>query len=249
MSETDDAVSPRVQCHRAVHNEHDDNNVERTGVHNVAAPTKCDPRTLTLSERMWGFSLADTLPRVLTRDGVTAVAGEYARIGAFLASEFGMFQQESQGVVPDYIVRNRKAEYLKDACDLIELRHGDNTIGVFMGAPEDWSTYYVRIFALRRSFQRPAMTRLFIRDCLFDPLTEHGVERICADTSPANIAMSRLLTELHFHVTGSQLSDRWGPLVRYTRFLSPACEAEFRRKFGGGAPADSPRKIEETQPP
>ena len=200
---------------------------------------------LTHSQRMWGFSLAETLPRVLTRDGITAITGDYSRMGRFLASEFGMFYEESQGAVPDYIVRNRKSEYLRDACDLIELRHEDNTIGVLMGAPEDWSTYYVRIFALRRSYQRPAMTRQFIRDCLFDPLTEHGVERICADTSPANIAMSRLFTELHFHVTGSQLSDRWGPLVRYTRFLSPACEAEFLRKFGGGAPADSPRKTEE----
>jgi hypothetical protein len=222
---------------------HDSCDEEHTG---VAALPRRD--AVPYSTRMWGFSLADTLPRVLTRDGITAVAGDYLRIGRFLATQFGMFYEESQrteGAVTDYIVRNRKSEYLRDACDLIELRHADNTVGVLMGAPEDWSTYYVRIFALHRSYQRPAMTRLFIRDCLFSPLIEHGVERISADTSPANIAMSRLFTELHFHVTGSQLSDRWGPLVRYTRFLSPACEAEFRRKFGGGAPADSPRSSEE----
>jgi hypothetical protein len=239
MSETDDAVSRRAQRNCAAYNSCPE---ERTGV--TELPSR-NPAALTHTQRMWGFSLADTLPRVLTRDGITAVAGEFARMGRFLASEFGMFHEEalrSDAVAQDYIVCNRKSEYLRDACDLIELRHADNTIGVLMGAPEDWSTYYVRIFALHRSFQRPAMTRLFIRDCLFDPLAEHGVERISADTSPANIAMSRLFTELHFHVTGSQLSDRWGPLVRYTRFLSPACEAEFRRKFGGGAPADSPRK-------
>jgi len=244
MSETDDAVSQRVQRDRAVHNDCD---VERTDVHSIAELSSCKHAAVSHSQRMWGFSLADTLPRVLTRDGVTAVAGDYARIGGFLASEFGMFHEESQGADPDYIVRNRKSEYLREECDLIELRHADDTIGVFMGAPEDWSTYYVRIFALRRSFQRPAMTRLFVRDCLFSPLSEHGVERICADTSPANIAMSHLFTELHFHVTGSQLSERWGPLIRYTRFLSPACEAEFLRKFGGGAPADSPRKSEEAE--
>jgi hypothetical protein len=194
---------------------------------------------------MWGFSLCDLLPRNLSDDGVVAVAGDFARIGRFLNEQFSVFSEEAQGSLPNYIVSNRKCEYLRDACDLIELRSNDETIGSLIGAPEDWSTYYVRVFALRRDFQRPGMIRRFIRECLFAPLAEHGVERICADTSPANVAMSRLLTELHFHVTGSQLSERWGPLVRYTRFLSPACEAEFRRKFGGGAPADGPRKSKE----
>jgi len=196
---------------------------------------------------MWGLSFRDLLPHKLSEDGVVAVAGDFARIGRFLNDEFSVFSEEAHGSIPNYIVHNRKFEYLRDACDLIELRLDDQTIGSLIGAPEDWSSYYVRVFALQREFQRPGMIRRFIRDCLFNPLMEHGVERICADTSPANVAMSRLFTELHFHVTGSQLSERWGPLVRYTRFLSPACEAEFRRKFGAGAPADSPRKSTEVE--
>lgn len=197
--------------------------------------------------RMWGLSFRDLLPFKLSEDGVVAVAGDITRIGRFLSEQFALFSEEAQGSLPNYIVRNRKFEYLRDACDLIELRLADETIGSLIGAPEDWSSYYVRVFAMRRDFQRPGLIRRFVRDCLFAPLAEHGVERICADTSPANVAMSRLLTELHFHVTGSQLSERWGPLVRYTRFLSPACEAEFRRKFGGGAPAGGPRKSEEVE--
>ena len=176
-----------------------------------------------------------------------AVAGDFARIGRFLTEQFTVFSEEAHGTAPDYIVRNRKHQYLRDACDLIELRIGDQTIGSLIGAPEDWSSYYVRVFAMRRDFQRPGMIRRFVRDCLLAPLADHGVERICADTSPANVAMSRLFTELHFHVTGSQLSERWGPLIRYTRFLSPACEAAFRRKFGAGAPADGPRKSADEQ--
>lgn len=196
---------------------------------------------------MWGFSFNDQLPNQLSEDGITAVAGDFTRIGRFLNEQFSVFSEEAQGSVPNYIVRNRKLDYLRADCDLIELRLEEQTIGALIGAPEDWSSYYVRVFAMQREFQRPGMIRRFIRDCLFTPLTEHGVERICADTSPSNVAMSRLLTELHFHVTGSQLSERWGPLVRYTRFLSPACEAEFRRKFGGGAPADGPRKSTEVE--
>ena len=199
------------------------------------------------SGRMWGFSLRDVLPHKLSDDGVVAVAGEFPRMGRFLSEQFAMFTEESQGSKPNHIVSNRKLEYLRDACDLVELRHADETVGLLIGAPEDWSSYYVRMFAMRRDFQRPAVIRRFVRDCLFTPLAEHGVERICADTSPANIAMSRLFTELHFHVTGNHLSDRWGPMVRYTRFLSPACEEQFLRKFGGGAPADRPRKNEELE--
>jgi hypothetical protein len=196
---------------------------------------------------MWGFSFNDQLPRQLSDDGVAAFAGDFTRIGRFLNEQFSVFSEEAQGSVPNYIVRNRKFEYLRGDCDLIELRLNDETIGALIGAPEDWSSYYVRVFAMQREFQRPGMIRRFIRECLFTPLAKHGVERICADTSPSNVAMSRLLTELHFHVTGSHLSERWGPLVRYTRFLSPACEAEFRRKFGGGAPADGPRKSTEVE--
>jgi hypothetical protein len=199
------------------------------------------------SARMWGFALRDVLPHKLSADGVVAVPGELQRIGRFLGEQFAMFTEESQGSTPNHTVSARKLEYLRDACDLIELRHADETVGVFVGAPEDWSSYYVRMFAVRRDFQRPSVIRRFVRECLFTPLAEHAVERISAETSPANIAMSHLFTELHFHATGHHLSDRWGPMIRYTRFLSAACEEQFLRKFGAGAPADSPRKNEELE--
>jgi hypothetical protein len=118
---------------------------------------------------------------------------------------------------------------------------------VIVGAPEDWSSYYIRIFAVLPAFQRPALTRRFVRECLFEPLTACGVQRLVADTSPANLAMARGFSEMHFHVTGHQLSDRWGPLVRYTKFLDPACESVFLERFGGTAcPASTGMREEET---
>lgn len=234
MSKTDSAVSSLDQLGETIE-------LPRT------APASAAGKQTTQTSRMWGFAFSELLPHTLSDDGVVAVVGEFTRIGRFLSEQFSVFSEESQGSIPDYIVRNRKLEYLRDACDLIELRQAEQTIGVLIGAPEDWSSYYVRVFAMRRDFQRPGMIRRFVRNCLFEPLAARGVERICADTSPSNVAMSRLFTELHFHVTGSHLSERWGPLVRYTRFLSPACEAEFRRKFGAGAPADSPRKNTEVE--
>lgn len=197
---------------------------------------------------MWGFSLGDWLPYEVGTDGITAVAGELDRIGRFLSDQFSSFAEEAHGSSPTALVTERKRRYLCDDCDLVELRYRGDTVGVLIGAPEDWSTYYVRVFALRRDFQRFAVVRRFVRECLFQPLSERGVERICADTSPANLAMSRLFGELNFFATGSLLSDRWGPLNRYTLFLSTDCDAEFRRKFGVGAPAAGPRKSKENEP-
>lgn len=202
-------------------------------------------RLTTQSCRMWGFSLADWLPHAIANTGVTVVPGDFDRMGRFLNEQYSLFTEEWHGSSPSRVVTERKAHYLVHDCDLVELRNGDDTVGVLIGAPEDWSTYYVRTFAMRRDFQSPAVVRRFVRECLFRPLAERNIERICADTSPCNVAMSRLFSELNFLATGSSLSDRWGPLVRYTLFLSNDCEAEFRRKFGAGAPAASPRKSKE----
>jgi len=207
---------------------------ETTGVVSFSLP----PRA-TLSQQLWGLDMCAELPRRLSSDGVLVVPGELARIGSFLRTHYGLFAEEAQGCAPTPFIQRSKRAYLGASSDLIELRHAGETVGVLIGAPEDWSSYYVRMFAMRAEYQRPGLVRRFVRECLFAPLARCGVERVVAETSPANIAMSHLFTELRFRVTGNLLSDRWGPLVRYTKFLAPACEAEFLRKFGGGAPPRS----------
>lgn len=208
---------------------------------------RCPAFGQTLSASLWGLDLYHNLPLVVSRDGIQAERGEFPRIQAFLRDEFGWLAQESRGLLPNPHMSRAKSSYLHTACDLIELRHRDRTIGAIVGAPEDWSTYYVRIFAVSRRYQRPALTRRFGIRALVEPLAAHHVERIVAETSPSNIAMARGLSEMQFHVTGHQLSDRWGPLVRYTRFLDPACEAAFSKRFAGIAPPAS-RPIQKEEP-
>jgi hypothetical protein len=220
----------------------------------ATAPTNGDvvattPSPITsLSEKLWGLELSRGLPHVLSHDGITAMPGDLSRVRSFLAEEFPWFGEESFGAPPNETIVDAKRWYLRSACDAIELRLEDRTIGVFVGAPEDWSSYYIRIFAVLQTYQRPALIRRFGRECVFEPLARHHVERVVADTSPANLAMSRCFTELHFHVTGHQLSDRWGPLVRYTKFLEPACEAAFLKRFAGIA-AGGPTRTGKEEPP
>ncbi len=213
-----------------------------------ASPTFARATTTSLSTKLWGLELCRDLPRVLSSDGIEATRGDLTRVRSFLAEEFPLFGEEALGAQPSASIRDAKRWYLHAACDAIELRHGGHTIGVFIGAPEDWSSYYIRTFAVVQAYQRPALIRRFGRECVFGPLAEHHVERVVADTSPANLAMSRCFTELHFHVTGHQLGDRWGPLVRYTRFLDPACEAAFLKRFAGISAGGDTRTRKEEPP-
>lgn len=194
------------------------------------------PTTQTLSKQFWGCDLSQRLPLTLTQAGTQAVAGDITRIRTFLVEQFACLTEEASHAVQNELCSQAKRHYLASACDLIELRHAGETVGAIVGAPEDWATYYVRFFALAPDFQKPALTRRFARECLFEPLAACGVPRICAETSPANRAMARLFSELSFLATGHQLSERWGPLVRYTKFLDPACESVFLQRFGNTVP-------------
>jgi hypothetical protein len=191
----------------------------------------------TLSTTLWGLDFSSLLPRSLS-GSLQAVPGELARIRDFLASRFPSLTEEAMAGAPNTATRDAKLRYL-NTCDLIEVRDQDRTVGAIVGAPEDWSTYYVRIFAIAEECQHPRIIRKLVRECLFQPLAMYGVQRIAAETSPANRAMCRLFSELAFHATGHQLSDRWGALVRYTRFLDRSCEAVFLGQFSGTAPARS----------
>lgn len=204
--------------------------MERSGSYRTTLPAQ------TLSARFWGLDLSRGLPRVLSRDGVEAVPGELGRVCEFLVQAFPTFTEEELDADPDPRMVEAKRHYLRTASDLIELQHEGRTVGVIVGAPEDWSSYYVRILAVLPEYQRPGLTRRFARECLLEPLAEHGVERVVAETWPTNIAMSRGFTEMHFHVTGHLLSERWGALVRYTKFLDPAREAAFERRFAAALP-------------
>jgi hypothetical protein len=165
--------------------------------------------------------------------------GDLGRIRAFLANEFPTLTEEGLAAAPlDPLLADTKRWYLGQACDLVEMQKDGETIGAMIGAPEDWSTYYLRIYAVSPRYQRPILTRRFY-ECMVEPLLACSVQRVVTDTSPTNASAARRLSEMNFHVTGQQLSDRYGPLIRYTKFLDPTAEAAFVARYAGSAP---PRK-------
>jgi hypothetical protein len=194
------------------------------------------PATRTLSDAFWRCDFTAGLPRTISKDGVEVTAGRLDRIRGFLTREFPTLTEEGLAAAPlDPQLAHTKRWYLGQACDLIEMRKDDETIGVMIGAPEDWSTYYLRIYAVSPRYQRSILTRRFY-ECMVEPLLACGVQRVVTDTSPTNASAARRLSEMQFHVTGQQLSDRYGPLIRYTKFLDPAAEAAFVSRYAGSAP-------------
>jgi hypothetical protein len=199
------------------------------------------PVTRTLSDEFWSLDLTRGLPRVITRDGIELAAGDLDRIRHFLKTVFPTLTEEGLGAAPlEPSVAQTKRWYLGAASDLLELRKRGETIGVMIGAPEDWSTYYLRIYAVSPEHQRPVVTRRFAQSVI-ERLAACGVQRVVTDTSPANTSAALRLSELQFHVTGQQLSERYGPLIRYTKFLDPAAESAFLSRFAGSAPPRAAR--------
>lgn len=195
----------------------------------------------TLSNRYWGVDLGARLPFALNEDGmdVVVVRGEAARITAFLASEFPSFAGTMPAEPPSPAVTGARRKYLEQDCDLFEIRSDGQTVGVIIGSPYDWSSYYLRICAVLKRFRSQTLVFNCLNELLYAPLAAAGVERVIADASPANIAVTYSFVRHRYYHTGQQLTDRWGAITRYTKYLRPVNEALFHEKFVGIAPPET----------
>jgi hypothetical protein len=107
-------------------------------------------------------------------------------------------------------------------------------VGLLVCTPLDWSSYYVRSAALLPEYQGRQAIQHFLSGVLFPELAFAGVERVELDTSPSNLAMMHIATRLRFNPTGTLLTERWGALVHFTRYLTADGERVFLDKFCEG---------------
>ncbi len=182
-----------------------------------------------LSMRLWNLDWGATLPwhfdaarvessshdevMAFTREHYAAIFGHASAEGRFLPSP----------------MTEAKRRFLSEM-DFFVFRVGRETAGVFMGHPTDWTSYYLRSTAIvPQHRERGLMTRFFER--LAEPLRGAGVERIEADCSPANAPIIRVLSGQGYVVTGTTNSERWGLLLRYTKFLRDDARGAFLRQY------------------
>jgi len=122
--------------------------------------------------------------------------------------------------------------------DRFAFRCGGATVGVLVGNPIDWSSYYWRTVAFVPRLQGRGV--LAAAMALTEPLlAAAGVERIEGDVAPTNTHQLRALQRLGYTITGHATSERWGVLLRLTKFLHPIGAKTFAAAFCRGPAADS----------
>lgn len=126
-----------------------------------------------------------------------------------------------------------KLRYYAEAGDCFAFVRGDFIYGVFVGTLGDWGSYYFRNCSILPEYQGGGRyQKLLIQ--LIAVLTSAGFDRIEADVSPSNLANIHILNKLKFNVTGVGLSDRWGALLHFTKFINPRAELTFLDRYCHG---------------
>lgn len=201
----------------------------------------------TLSKRIWGFDWRAELPWDF--DGIVAEAATFTEGLAFVERHYAaIFGPLSEG-----------SRFLQDAMtpaklrfgeemDVVAFRDGAEVVGIWMAHPSDWSAYYVRSSGFLEAYRdRRVMTR-FLERC-YEPLRRAGVERIDGECSPANLPMMKMLTRQGWVVTATTNSERWGAVVRLSKFLREDAEAVFLRQFCGMRNGRAARAVPEGPQP
>jgi GNAT superfamily N-acetyltransferase len=187
-----------------------------------------------LSRLFWKVDWVESLPLTLTQDGIELRASDIERALPFIGAHYGEIfaGDEERARFFHEPFDDAKIRYYR-ACDVFELTHGHRTIGIMIGAPTDWSTYYVRTMGVLAPYQGRQLPRLVL-PFMFGRLAAAGVRRFEVETSAANLAVVLFLTRMRFNVTGQVLSERWGALLRMTKFLDEGAEEVFLDKFCSG---------------
>jgi hypothetical protein len=185
------------------------------------------PRT-TLSQRLWDLDWSKVLP--WSFDGVTLHAGTFEDALPFMAEHYPRIF----GVEPDRFHHEEMTDAKRrfgDEMDVFVFRDGDDrAVGVAAAHPSDWSTYYIRTFAILPGYRENGWCNQWT-ERICEPLRSVGCDRWEGECSPANSAMLRMLTRQGCLISGSVNSERWGQLIKFAKFLNPHAEAAYRRQY------------------
>lgn len=197
----------------------------------IAEPRSSETRILmTQSSRLWGLDWSVETP--WTFDGITVETCAFDDAIPFVERHYGgIFGAAFQGRFLEDPMTAPKRRFGMDM-DVFIYRDGEREIGMLAGHPSDWTSYYMRTVALLPEYRdKHLLSRTMEK--LEGPLADAGCERIDGEVAPTNVAMVRMLTSLGWIVTSTVNSERWGSLLRFTKFLRPEAEEVFARQFCG----------------
>jgi RimJ/RimL family protein N-acetyltransferase len=181
---------------------------------------------------LWGVDWRAHLPWELD-EGVTVDPGDLDTALPFIQEHYGaIFESEGDDRFLHEPLDPPKLRFLSTT-DIFLFHHGTRLIGVLIAHPTDWSSYYIRTTGFLKEYQSRGYGFAWAeRAC--EVLAAAGVGRIEAETTPNNFACIRVLTRLGFNITSTVNSERWGNMVRFTKFLSEDAETHFLDQFCTG---------------
>ena len=187
-----------------------------------------------LSEALWGIRWDALLPLDLG-GGSSVRTSSLAAAMPFVREHYAhIFEDDGTSPFRNDVLTPMKARYYELCADFFEFVHDHKTVGLLVCDPLDWSTYYIRSAAILPEHQGRQLVQRFFTSLAFELLARTGVCRVDIDVSPSNVAMLHIATRLRFNPTGTVLTERWGALTRFTKFLSDDAHQVFLEQFCSG---------------
>lgn len=182
------------------------------------------PRS-TLSQRLFGI-----VWEPVDLEGVVATPYDDGDALAFVSAHYPrIFGGDHAGTLLVEATSEAKRRFV-DEMDVFTFRRFDDVIGIWMGHPMDWSSYYLRTIAvLEHERARGVAGRFFEHLCI--RLRAAGVQRLEVDVQPTNGPMVHALQSRGFVTTGTMATERWGLHTRMTLYLSEAARGAFVSTF------------------
>ncbi|OFZ56473.1 MAG: hypothetical protein A2428_16530 [Bdellovibrionales bacterium RIFOXYC1_FULL_54_43] len=191
-----------------------------------------------LSTRIWNLNWSTYFPFEIPGETsaatphLTVQLSSFETVAHFLAPNFGSIYEEDLNTTPFlcFEASEAKNRFYREAADFFAFKDGEKTIGVLVGNPLDWSTYYLRNVSILPEYQNRNIFQPFFGH-LLSILADNNVERAEADIALSNLRQVHILNKLGFNITGMTNSERWGATARFTKYFSRKHETAFLNQF------------------
>jgi ribosomal protein S18 acetylase RimI-like enzyme len=189
-----------------------------------------------LTPKLWGIDWERHFPLALYSTGVTVEVSNAKEIFKFASENSSLIYGSPIKEIPFLIQSSGPARerYYEEAGDFFAFKKSGKTVGICVGNAHDWATYYIRNIAILPEFQGMALYQSLLKH-LLKCLTDFKVARVDIDVAPTNFSHLHILNKFQFQISSLQCSERWGVLVRLTKFLDPKNKTVFEQQFCCGA--------------
>lgn len=205
-------------------------------VANTEIQRRVDPHSR-LKKFLWDLNWESYFPHLEKEIGISTHCSTFQEFIQFINenhSEILVADTPDVGFLGREI-SDAKIQYYRNFGNFFIFKEQDKKIGVFLGTPLDWSSYYLRYTWILPEYRGRKFYQKFL-EYFLACLKEEGVERAEGDIPPTNGRHIHIFSKLGFKINGLNLSERWGTTLRLTRFLSARHDDVFMRQFIGPEP-------------